>query len=79
MQQLEVFQYAIMLDLKMGYYTITILPASQDMTTAVTEFGKFRDNLLPMGMCTSGGIFQDKVDDMTSDIKGIKTYINSLL
>ena len=31
------------------------------MTTIVTEFGKFRYNNLPMGMCSSGDIFQAKV------------------
>ena len=49
-QQLEIFQYATALDLNMGYYTINILTASQDMTTIVTEFGKFIYNSLPMGM-----------------------------
>ena len=40
MQQLEDFQYETSLYLNMGYYTIRILPASQDMMTIVTEFGK---------------------------------------
>ena len=40
MQQLEDFQYETALDLNMGYYTIRLSPASQDMTTIVTEFGK---------------------------------------
>ena len=38
------------------------------MTTIVTEFGKFRYNRLPMAMCASGDIFQDKVDKILSDI-----------
>ena len=37
--------------LDIGYYTIMILPASQEMMTIVTEFGKFIYNRLPMGMC----------------------------
>ena len=41
MQKLEVFQYATALDMDMGYYTIRLSPASQDMMTVVTEFGKF--------------------------------------
>ena len=32
-----------------------------------------------MGMCDSGDIFRAKEDDMLSDIKGIKTYINDVL
>ena len=63
----------------MGYYTISVSPASQDMTTIVTEFGKFRYNRLPMGMCASGDIFQAKVDRLLGDIKGVKTYIDDIL
>ena len=66
------------LDIIIGYYTICISTAIQDMTTIVTEFGKFRYNLLPMGMCTSGDIFQTKVDELLSDIEGVKTYINDV-
>ena len=79
MQQLEGFQYATALDINMGYYTIMIFPASQDMTTIITKFGKFRYNRLPMGMCASGDIFQAKVDKLLGDIKGIKTYIDDIL
>ena len=49
------------------------------MTTIVTEFGKFRYNRLPMGMCASGDIFQAKVDELIGDIEGIKTYIDDIL
>ena len=45
----------------------------------VTSFGEFRHNLLPMGMCTSGDIFQAKVENLLSDIKGVKTYIDNIL
>ena len=61
MQQLEVFQYTTSLDLNMGYYNTRLSPASQYMTTIVPEFGKFRYNHLPMGMCASGDIFQSKI------------------
>ena len=49
------------------------------MRIIVTEFGKFRYNLLPMRMCAFRYIFQVKVDKLLSDIKGIKTYINDIL
>ena len=79
MQQLEGFQYATALDLNMGYYNIRISPTSQDMTTIVTEFGRFKYNRLPMGMWTSGNIFQFKVDELLGDIEGVKTYIDDIL
>ena len=68
MQKLEGFQYATALDLNMVYYNNRFYPVSQDMTTIVTEFGKFRYNYLPMGMCASGDIFPAKVDELLSDI-----------
>ena len=79
MQQLELFQYATALYLNTGYYTIRLSPDSYDMMMIVTEFGKFRYNRLPMGMCASGDIPQSKVDELLGDIKGIKTYINDIL
>ena len=67
------------LDLRMGYYTLRPYPTSQDMETIVTEFGKFRYNRIPMGMCASGDIFQSKVDELISDIEGVKTYIDDII
>ena len=49
------------------------------MTTIVTEFGKFRYNCLPMGMCASGEIFQAKTEKLRSDTKGTKAYIYDIL
>ena len=72
MHQLGGLQYVKALDLNMGYYTIRISPASQDMTMIVTEFGKFWYNSLPMVMCASGDIFQAKVDELLGDIEGVK-------
>ena len=63
----------------MEYYTIRISPASQDMTTIVTKFGKFRYSRLPMGMCASMDIFQAKVNKLLGDIEGVKTYIDDIL
>ena len=49
------------------------------MTNIVTEFGKFIYNRLPMGLCASGYIFQDKLDELLGDIEGINTYIYDIL
>ena len=49
------------------------------MTMIVTKFGKFRYNRFPMGMCASGDIFRDKVDELLSDNKDVKTYIYDIL
>ena len=45
----------------------------------VTEFGKYRYNRLPIGMCDLGNIFQEKLDKLLGDIEDVKTYINNIL
>ena len=79
MQKLECFQYDLALYLNMGYYTIRLTRASQDMMPVVNKLGKFKYNHLPMSMCASGDIFQAKFDELLGDIKGVKTYINDIL
>ena len=41
LQQLEGFTFATALEINMGYYTIPQAECSKDVTTIVTEFGKF--------------------------------------
>ena len=41
MQKLGGFQYATALEINMWYYTVNISSSIQEMTTIVTEFGKF--------------------------------------
>ena len=79
MQQLEAFHYVTELDLNTGYSTIRIPTTIQDMKRIVTEFGKLISNRLPMGICDSRDIFQEKVYKPLSDIKGVKTYIYDIL
>ena len=55
------------------------MPKSCEITTIVAEFGEFRYNMVPMELCASGDILQAKVDDISSDIKGVKVYFNNIL
>ena len=64
---------------KMGYYTIRLLTDSQYMPAIVNEFGKFKYNRFPIGMCALVDIFQVKVDELLGDIEGVKTYIDDIL
>ena len=61
------------------YYTIRLLPTCQYMMTIVNEFGKFKYNRLPVGMCASGYSLQAKLDKMLSNIEVVKTYIDEIL
>ena len=78
MKQLEGFQCATELDLNMGYFTIRLSTAIQDMMMTVTKFGKFRYNCLPMDMCVQSDILKYKLDNLLDDIKGVKTHINGI-
>ena len=68
---MEGFQFATALGLNMGYYTIQCLRKFKDLMTIVTEFGKFRYNVLLMGLCISVDIFQAKVNEPLGDIEGL--------
>ena len=78
---MERFQYTTVLDHNMGYHTVYILPEIRNLNTIVTDFDKFRYNMLPMVMCASGDTFQAKVDELLSDsdIEGAKAYIENIL
>jgi hypothetical protein len=57
--KLEGFQYAMTLDLNMGYYDIELSPSSKCLCTIVMPFGKCAYQHLPMGLCNSPDIFQE--------------------
>jgi len=79
LQQLEGFQYATTLDLNMGYYTLKLTPGARDMTTIVTEFGKYRYKRLPMGVSCAPDIFQSKINELLGDINGVNAYLDDVL
>ena len=58
--KLEGFQYATSLDLNMGYYHIELSPSSKRLCTIVLPWGKYEYQRLPMGLCNSPDIFQEK-------------------
>ena len=75
-KHMEGFQYMTTLDLNIR---LRILLASQNMTTVVTQLGKFKYTCLPMSMCASGYILKAKVNELICDIEGIRTYIDDIL
>ena len=69
MQQLEGFQFLTALDINMGYYKIQLNAKFNDITTILTEFGKFQYNVLLKEMVMYGDIFQAKVNKLLSDVE----------
>ena len=79
---LEGFQYATSLDLNMlnmGYYHIELCPASKQLCTLVFPFGKYEMQRLPMGLCNSPDIFQERMSELMDGLNFVRTYIDDLL
>ena len=77
--KLEGFQYATSLDLNMGYYHIELSPFSKQLCTIVLPWGKYEYQKLPMGLCNSPDIFQEKMSTLMYDLEYVRTYIDDLL
>ena len=76
---LEGFQYTTSLDLNMGYYHIELSHDSKKLCTLVMPFSKYKMQKLPMGLCNSPDIFQEKVSILIEGLKFVCTYIDNLL
>ena len=79
MLKLEGFMYGTSLDLNMGYYHIELSPMSKQLCTIVLPWGKYEYQRLPMGLCNSPDIFQEKMSTLMHDLEYVRTYIDDLL
>ena len=52
------------LDLTMGYYHITLCPKAWTLCTIVLPWGQFEYQKLPMGLCNSPDIFQERMNEL---------------
>ena len=77
--KLEGFKYATSLDLNMGYYHIELSPDSRKLCTIVLPWGKYEYQRLPMGLCNSPDIFQEKMSTLMQDLEYVRAYIDDLL
>ena len=77
--KLEGFQYAISLDLNMGYYYIRLSKNTSKLFTIILTSGKYRYKYLPMGVANSPDIFQQKMNDLFHGFECIREYIDDLL
>ena len=79
LQKLEGFQWATSLDLNMGYYHIRLSPNSSKLCTVVFPWGKYEYLRLPMGLCNSPDIFQEKMSELMCDLEFARAYLDDLL
>jgi hypothetical protein len=73
--KLEGFKYATSLDLNMGYYHIKLDPQSRKLCTIVLPWGKYEYDSLPMGLCNSPDVFQEKISTLMSGLEFVRAYI----
>ena len=79
LQKLEGFMYATSLDLNMGYYHILLTPNASRLCTVVLPWGKYEYLRLPMGLCNSPDIFQEKMSELMIGLEFARAYIDDLL
>ena len=79
MLRLEEFRYGTTLDLNMGYYHIELSGKSKELFRIVTKWGKYKYERLPMGLCNSPDIFQEKMSELFIGLDTVRVYIDDLL
>ena len=62
----------------MGYYHITLCPISWKLYIIVLPWGKFKYQKLPMRLCDSPDIFQEKMNELFNGLENGKAYIDDL-
>ena len=63
----------------MGYYHIELDPESSRICTIVLPWGKYEYRKLPMGLCNSPDIFQEKMNELFAGFDYVRAYIDDLL
>src|SRR5437868_7999613 len=79
LQKLEGFMWATSLDLNMGYYHVLLTPNTSRLCTVVLPWGKYEYLRLPMGLCNSPNIFQEKMSELMSRLEFARAYLDNLL
>lgn len=79
LQKLEGFMFATSLDLNMGYYHILLTPNASRLCTIVLPWGKYEYLRLPMGLCNSPDIFQEKMSELMQGLEFVRAYLDDLL
>ena len=67
------------LDLNMGYYHIECTPGFKQLCTSVLPWGKYEYQKLPIGVCNTPDIFQEKISELFKRFDIVCTYIDDVL
>lgn len=74
-------KYMTTLDLKSGYFQVSVLPSDRDKTAFITPTGTFRFKRMPMGLRNSGATFQRLIDRFKSNLGDVAIlgYLDDLI
>ena len=62
----------------MGHYNISLCPVCQKLCTIVLPWGKFEYQKIPMGLCNSRDIFQEKMNELFEGLEYVRACIGDL-
>ena len=63
----------------MGYYHIEFSSGSKQLFTIVLTWGKYEYQNIPMGVCNSPDIFQEKIYKLFDGLDMVRAYIDNVL